>query len=151
VKPSGAERPSASATALPSAREAQLAVSRLVEMSADVRGGAVLDGDGNALAASGDPEPWGRAGADLLAAADAAEGGPATSVHVATEEGEAYAVRAGELAMVAVTDRFALASLILFDIRSVLRDLAAGRAGVDRCAPGPGAEARARRNGDSAL
>jgi hypothetical protein len=43
---------------------------------------------------------------------------------VATEDGEAYAVRLAGLAMVAVTDRFALASLVLADMRATLRDLA---------------------------
>ena len=38
------------------------------------------------------------------------------------------AVRHGELAMVVVSERFALASLMLFDMRTALRDLAAGRA-----------------------
>jgi hypothetical protein len=42
---------------------------------------------------------------------------------VATEDGEAFAVRLEELAMVAVTERFTLASLVIFDMRAVLRDL----------------------------
>jgi hypothetical protein len=37
-----------------------------------------------------------------------------------------FAVRYGELAMVAVSDRFALASLMLFDMRNALRELAIG-------------------------
>ena len=37
---------------------------------------------------------------------------------------EAFAVREGDLAMVAVTERFTLASLMIFDMRAVLRDLA---------------------------
>ena len=66
----------------------------------------------------------GEAGAALLEAADAAGGEPAAQVHVATEDGEAFAVRHGGLAMVAVADRFTLASLMIFDMRAVLRDLA---------------------------
>jgi hypothetical protein len=42
--------------------------------------------------------------------------------------------------MVAVTERFALASLVLFDMRTVLRDLASGNGVPDRRAPGPGQE-----------
>ena len=42
---------------------------------------------------------------------------------MATEDGEAFAVRQGELAMVAVAERFTLASLMIFDMRAVLRDL----------------------------
>jgi hypothetical protein len=94
-------------------------------MSSDLRGCAVLGPDGRALAATGDPEEWAEAGAGLLAAADAADSEPAGQVHVATEEGEAFAVRQGDLAMVAVAERFTLASLMLFDLRAILRDLAA--------------------------
>ncbi len=62
--------------------------------------------------------------AELLAAADAAGDEPASHVHVATEDGEAFAVRHEGLAMVAVAERFTLASLMIFDMRAVLRDLA---------------------------
>jgi hypothetical protein len=103
---------------------AETAVARLREMSADLRGCALLDADGEVLAATGDRESWGAAGAELLAAADAAGGEPASHVHVATEDGEAFAVRRDGLAMVAVAERFALASLMIFDMRAVLRDLA---------------------------
>jgi len=96
-------------------------------MSADLRGCAVLRSDGEALAASGDPERWQEAAAVLLGAADLAGEGQVDSLHVATEDGEVFAVRHRDLTMVAVSERFALASLMLFDIRTVLRDLAAGR------------------------
>lgn len=92
-------------------------------MASDLRGCAVLGPGGEALAATGEPERWGEAAANLLTAADAAAGEPVTQAHVATEDGEAFAVREGAIAMVAVTGRFALASLTLFDIRAVLRDL----------------------------
>ena len=105
-------------------------------MSADLRGCAVLDGDGKALASSAGAG-WERAGQAFLEAADAADGTTASQVHVATEEGEAFAVREGGLAMVAVADRFTLASLMLFDMRTVLRDLARGDGIPDRRAPGP--------------
>jgi hypothetical protein len=108
---------------------AEAAVGRLAEMSPDLRGCAVLDSQGRALAAiGGEPERWAEAGAALLAAADAAGGEPITHAHVATEDGEAFAVRHGGLAMVAVAERFALASLMVFDMRALLRDLARERA-----------------------
>jgi hypothetical protein len=113
-----------SAQQAPSRKAARAAVERLSEMSPDLRGCAVLDQAGRALAASGDSKTWASAGAGLLAAADAAGGQPASHVHVATEDGEAFAVRHEGLAMVAVADRFALASLMVFDMRAVLRDLA---------------------------
>jgi hypothetical protein len=107
----------------PGAASLEAAVARLGEMSADLRGCAILDADGRALAASGDRERWESAGAALLAAADAAGEEPVDHVHVATEEGEAFALRHGELAMVAAAERFTLASLMIFDMRAVLRDL----------------------------
>jgi hypothetical protein len=119
------------------AADAELAMVRMGEMSPDLRGCAVLDAGGEALAASGDRERWAAAGAELLAAADAAGGEPVIQAHVATEDGEAFAVREGDLAMVAVADRFTLASLMLFDMRTVLRDLASGGGIPDRRAPHP--------------
>jgi hypothetical protein len=106
------------------AEAAEAAVGRLREMSADLRGCALLGAGGEVLAATGDAEKWGSAASELLSAADAAGGEPASHVHVATEDGEAFAVRENGLAMVAVAERFVLASLMIFDMRAVLRDLA---------------------------
>lgn len=107
------------------------AVARMREMSADLRGCAILAADGRVMAASGDPDRWGVLGAEFLAAGDSARDEPVARVHVATADGEAFAVREGGLAMVAVADRFTLASLMLFDMRAVLRDLAAARTDGD--------------------
>jgi hypothetical protein len=107
----------------PGAASPEAAVARLGEMSPDLRGCAILDSEGRALAASGDLARWGSAGAALLAAADAAGSEPADHVHVATEDGEAFALRHGGLAIVATAERFTLASLMIFDMRAVLRDL----------------------------
>ena len=105
--------------------EADAAIARMREMAVDLRGCAILAADGRVLAASGDAESWGAAGAEFLAAADASRGEPVARVHVSTSDGEAFAAREAGLAMVAVADRFTLASLMLFDMRAVLRDLAA--------------------------
>jgi hypothetical protein len=118
---------SVNAQRVPSGEAADAAVARLTEMSPDLRGCAVLGPQGGALAASGDAGSWANAGAALLAAADDADAAgdqPASHVHVATEDGEAFAVRHEGLAMVAVAERFTLASLMIFDMRAVLRDLA---------------------------
>ena len=111
------------AKSAPGAASVEAAVARLREMSPDLRGCAILDSEGAALAATGDRESWGRAGAALLAAADAAGAEPVAHVHVATEDGEAFALRHQGLAAVAVAERFTLASLMIFDMRAVLRDL----------------------------
>jgi hypothetical protein len=102
------------------------ALALLGEMSPDLRGGAILDSEGSVLAASGSPEHWREDAATLLDVADRAGSEAVEQLHIATEQGEVFALRHCGLAAVAVTDRFALASLLFFDMRSVLRDLAAG-------------------------
>lgn len=96
-------------------------------MAADVRGCAILGPDGDLLAASGDRRAWQEAAAVMLGAADLAGNAPAERVHVATEDGEVFAVRHAGLSIVVVSERFTLASLMAFDMRTVLRDLANGR------------------------
>ena len=109
----------------PTLSDAGQAVAYLEEISPQLRGCAILSDRGEVLAASGDdPERWGAPARELLAAADAAQGEPVAHAHVATEEGEAFCVREGGMAAVAATERFVLASLMIFDLRSVLRELA---------------------------
>jgi predicted regulator of Ras-like GTPase activity (Roadblock/LC7/MglB family) len=105
---------------------AEGALAYLTEMSPDLRGGAILDAGGAVLAASGRPERWREDVATLLEIADRAGEEPVEQLHIATEQGEVFAMRHTGLTVVAVTDRFALASLLFFDMRAVLRDLAAG-------------------------
>jgi hypothetical protein len=120
-----ADMPDAAATAPPSEESAAAALAFLGEMSPDLRGAAILGSGGELLAATGEePERWREDAAALFAAADGAEGTPVEQVHIATEQGEVFAVRNAGLAAVTVTDRFALASLMLFDMRSTLRRLA---------------------------
>lgn len=99
------------------------AVERLAEFNVQLRGCCVLDGSGSVLAASGPTGRWLEAAPALLAAADAAGGGAVEQVHVGTVDGEVMAVREAGRAMVAVTERFTLASLLAFDMRQLLRDL----------------------------
>jgi predicted regulator of Ras-like GTPase activity (Roadblock/LC7/MglB family) len=115
------------ATATSTDGGAAAALAFLTEMSPDLRGAAILDGDGTVLAASGNPEAWGEAARALFEAADAADPEPAEQIHVGSESGEVFGLRHQGLAAVAVTERFALASLMLFDMRQALRDLALGR------------------------
>jgi len=123
--------PDAAAATAPSSESAEAALAFLAEMSPDLRGAAVLGPEGEVLAASGEePERWGADAAALLAAADAAEEAPIEQVHIATEQGEVFAIRGEGLAAVAVTERFALSSLLLFDMRSMLRELAKGAGGA---------------------
>jgi hypothetical protein len=115
----------ASTAAPPSGESAAAALEFLAEMSPDLRGAAILGPVGEVLAATGgDESRWQDDAAALFAAADEAEGEPVEQVHIATEQGEVFAIRNAGLAAVSVTERFALASLMLFDLRSVLRQLA---------------------------
>lgn len=117
--------PDASTAAPPSGEAAAAALEFLAEMSPDLRGAAILGPGGEVLAATGEePDRWGEDAAALFAVADEAEGAPVEQVHIATEQGEVFAIRNAGLAAVSVTERFALASLMLFDLRSVLRQLA---------------------------
>jgi predicted regulator of Ras-like GTPase activity (Roadblock/LC7/MglB family) len=117
------------AAAAPSKESAEAALAFLTEMSPDLRGAAILGPEGEVLAATGEaPERWGEDATTLFAAADAAEDVPVEQVHIATEQGEVFAIRNEGLAAVSVTDRFALASLMLYDMRSALRELARGAA-----------------------
>jgi hypothetical protein len=122
------DMPDAAATEAPTGDAARAALAFLTEMSIDLRGAALLDSAGAVLACSGEPGRWREDAANLFAVADSAESEPVEQVHIATEQGEVFALRHQGLAAVAVTERFALASLMFFDMRSVLRGLARGEA-----------------------
>jgi predicted regulator of Ras-like GTPase activity (Roadblock/LC7/MglB family) len=122
--------PDAAATA-PAPADAEATLAFLTEMSPDLRGGAILTGDGTVLAASGEAAAWAEEAVNLLRVADAAGDEPVEQVHVATQAGEVFALRAHGFAAVTVTERFALASLTFFDMRSALRELAGG-SGAER-------------------
>jgi predicted regulator of Ras-like GTPase activity (Roadblock/LC7/MglB family) len=114
----------AAATEVAPGDAAGAALAFLTEMSPDLRGAAILDAGGAVLAAAGDGERWREDATALLEVADRAGDEPAEQIHIATEQGEVFALRHAGLLAVAVTERFALASLMFFDMRSVLRDLA---------------------------
>lgn len=127
--------PDDAATGVVSGDAAAGGLAYLAEMSLDLRGAAILAGEGSVLAATDQPERWREDAAALFEVADRAEGEPVEQIHVGTEQGEVFALRHAGLAAVVVTERFALASLTFFDMRAVLRDLAAGgdgRAGEAR-------------------
>jgi hypothetical protein len=96
-----------------------LALDYLRELSADIRSGVVLAPDGELLAG---PEPLAAPARDLFAAA-----GEAVEVHVSTVDGAIYAARSDHHAIAVVCGRFALPSLIRYDLRLVLADLSGER------------------------
>ena len=103
------------------------AVAYLEEISPEMRGCAILDSAGAVLASTGEDEAWERAAGRMIEAVDGAGSEPSARAHVATGDGEVFCVRHDGLVAVAVTERFVLASLMLFDLHAVLRELAAGR------------------------
>jgi hypothetical protein len=105
------------------ADDAGRAIAKLAEMSLDLRGCAILDPDGGQLAASSDAD-WAACAAELWGAATDDAAAAPTQVHVATIEGEVFAARGPDgRSAIAVTDRFALASLMFCDLRAALREL----------------------------
>jgi hypothetical protein len=96
----------------------QLALDYLRELSADIRAGVVLDPNGGLLAG---PEAMHEPARDLLTAS-----GEARELQVTTADGAVYAARSDKHAIAVVCGRFALPSLIRYDLRVVLADLAGG-------------------------
>lgn len=106
-----------------------LALDYLAELSTDIRAGVLLDGDG-ALAASwqGDDARGERVRelvVELLERADAAAGerDPLSQLEVSTGYGGVFCVREGAWTIAVVTGRYALSSLMFFDLRKLLEDL----------------------------
>ncbi|HXS48009.1 MAG TPA: hypothetical protein VN756_11165 [Solirubrobacterales bacterium] len=117
--------PDDAATGTVSGDAAEGALAFLTEMTPDLRGAAIVGPGGAVLAASGDSDRWGEDVVALFAVADRAGGEPVEQVHIGAEQGEVFALRHAGLAIIAVTERFPLASLTFFDMRSLLRDLVA--------------------------
>jgi hypothetical protein len=109
-----------------------LALDYLDELSTDIRGAVLLDGAGRVASAwRGDADRGERMRdplLELLARADEAAGGaaPVSQVQVGTEGGAVFCVRDGDWILGVVVGRFALPSLMFYDLRRVLGDLSGG-------------------------
>jgi predicted regulator of Ras-like GTPase activity (Roadblock/LC7/MglB family) len=104
----------------------ELALQYLGELSTDIKASVVVSADGRIAEASRPGEPGDRLrdlAEELFARADAADGQAVTQVEVSTGDGAVYAVRDERWAIGVVTGRFALSSLMFYDLRSVLSDL----------------------------
>jgi hypothetical protein len=97
-----------------------LALDYLRQLSADIRAGVVLAPDGTHLAG---PDALAEPARDLFAAA-----GDAAEIQVSTPDGAVYGARSDRHAIAVVCGRFALPSLVRYDLRVVLADLADGAA-----------------------
>ena len=108
----------------------ELALTYLGELSTDIRAAAVLGSDGSLAAQTGfegdDVAALdGLVGELFVNAAKAADGEPGPDqVEVALPEGSVYALRDRGWTLAVVAGRFALSSLMFFDMRMVARDLA---------------------------
>jgi hypothetical protein len=105
----------------------ELALAYLGELSTDIRAAALLDSSGALAASSGVPD--GRAGqlGDLLAQlfdeATAAGGEAPSQIEISLPEGVVFAVRENGWTLGVVAGRYALSSLMFYDLRMVIRDL----------------------------
>ena len=107
----------------------ELALAYLQELSTDIRAGAVLDESWTVVAQTGfeedDGDPVRELVGDLFTrVAEAAGEGPAPEqFEVSLPEGAVYAVRDRGWTLAVVTGRFALSSLMFYDLRMVIRDM----------------------------
>jgi predicted regulator of Ras-like GTPase activity (Roadblock/LC7/MglB family) len=113
----------------------ELALRYLDELSTDIRAAVLLGRDGRVAAAhapDGEPpaERLGELAAKLFEEADRAAGAlrggfetPVSQVEATVAEAGAFAVRAEGWTIAEVAGRFALPSLMFYDLRAVLSDL----------------------------
>jgi hypothetical protein len=101
---------------------------RLVELSADTRAAVLLEapGDSSVAAGSADGEELAEAARELLRAVDKAADEPPSELEAQVLGGSVFAVRGRRWTLVAVARRSALASLMLYDMRVLLRGLQEG-------------------------
>lgn len=102
-------------------------VAYLEELEPDLRGVAIFGPDGAVIECS---VPTGSgfadAAASLVGQLEACAREPLDSCHIAADEAGVFVVREGDFTLVAVAARSVLASLMTYDIRMTLRDLATG-------------------------
>lgn len=104
---------------------AHAALEYLQQLQPDLRAAAVFAGDAKPLASLGPEDPWTGPGGALLNRIDEIASNRAKEAHIATANGEVFVIAGDEMRLVAVSDRFVLASLLTFDMRTVLRQLEA--------------------------
>jgi predicted regulator of Ras-like GTPase activity (Roadblock/LC7/MglB family) len=103
-----------------------LALRYLGELSTDIKASVVVSADGRSAATSRPGEPGDelrRLTQQLFEHADQADAQPVSQIEVSTGNGAVYAVRDERWIVSVVTGRFALPSLMFYDLRSVLGDL----------------------------
>ena len=107
----------------------ELALDYLGELSTDIRAAAVLDSGGSVAAQTGFDEGDAEGIQSLVSglfehvAEARGDAGGIDQVEVSLPEGAVYAVRESGWTLAVVTGRFALSSLMFYDLRMVIRDL----------------------------
>ncbi len=94
---------------------------RFIADSLELREGALFDPSGRQLFAT-DGADWSAGAGRIWEAAEAAER-DVSYLHVGTETGEVLAARGPAGSAIVLSERFPLASLVLSDLRAVLREL----------------------------
>jgi predicted regulator of Ras-like GTPase activity (Roadblock/LC7/MglB family) len=104
----------------------ELALDYLGELSTDIKASVVISADGRTAAASRPGEAGDQLRVltqQLFEHAESADPEVVTQVEVSTGEGAVFAVRDERWMIGVVAGRFALSSLMLYDLRNVLGDL----------------------------
>lgn len=104
----------------------ELALDYLGELSTDIRASVLLAADGSLASSSPAGADGGRLREltlELLERADAADDGDVSQVEVSTGDGAVYAAREPDWTLAVVAGRFALPSLMFYDLRSVIAAL----------------------------
>ena len=103
--------------------DAALAPDRFEQLSTDVKACVLLGPDGELVAADTGHDAEGERLAELTRAL--LDRAAAPQIEVSTGTGIVYAIRHDGWTLAAVTGRFALSSLVFFDMRKTLEELAA--------------------------
>jgi hypothetical protein len=104
----------------------ELALEKLGQLSTDIKACVVVSADGRTAAASSPGQSGDRLREltqELFERADAADDQVVTQVEVSTGDGAVYGVRDERWTVGVVCGRFALSSLMFYDLRGVLGDL----------------------------
>jgi hypothetical protein len=112
--------------AVPATLTPELALQYLSELSTDIKASVIVSADGRDSAASKPGEQGDQLREltqQLFEEADAADAQVVTQVEISTGDGAVYAVRDERWTIGVVTGRFALSSLMFYDLRSVLGDV----------------------------
>lgn len=122
-----APEPARGGPARPEASADPGGIGYLEELEPELRGAVVFGPDGLVVECSvPSASGFADAAASLVERIDTFAAEPLDSCHIASEEAEVFLVREAGLTLVAVAARFVLASLMTYDIRMTLRDLARG-------------------------